>query len=194
MANFDYLSVREKEHMHLLRDVFGLNVQLVLDPVFLLSREQWNKISAPCKLPSRYILVYILEYSDKMISFAKNLAKELKCEVVYVSLVPQKINGKVFLLGPREYLHAFINADYVCTNSFHGIAFSILFEKNFTAFKHSSKNLRIDNILQLLNLTDRYYDFNQNISAPIDYNRVNEILNLLINASKDFIISAIRRN
>ena len=108
----------------------GINAEVTIDPVFLLNKNKWIKLAKPFKLPKKYVLVYVLEYSDELFKHAREMANKLRCSVIYLSLIEKKIEGKVLdRIGPREYLYAFANASYICTNSFHGTAFSIIFEK-----------------------------------------------------------------
>ena len=94
-------------------------------------------------------------------------------------------------IGPREYLYAFANASYICTNSFHGTAFSIIFEKNFTVIKHSTRNSRIANIIELAGLNDRFYDKDTDKMKMINYKEVNKKMTTHINKSKQFLADAI---
>ena len=55
--------------------------------------------------------------------------------------------------GPAEFLGYLEHADCVLTNSFHGTAFSILLEKAFLAFRHSTRNNRLEDLLNKLGLS-----------------------------------------
>lgn len=195
LVNFDFLSVREWQHKKMLSDMFGIDAKVTLDPVFLLNKNKWIELSKPFRLPQKYILVYVLEYSEELFEHAREMAKKLKAEVIYISLIAKKINGKVLEgIGPREYLYAFANASYICTNSFHGTAFSIIFEKNFTVVKHTTRNSRIANIIELAGLNDRFYDVDTDKMEMIDYKAANKKLMVYINESKQFIADALRIN
>jgi hypothetical protein len=195
LIDFDFLSVREHQHQKMLSDMFGINAKVTLDPVFLLSKNEWIELSKPFRLPKKYILVYVLEYSEELFKHAGEMAKKLRCDVIYISLIEKKINGKVLNgIGPREYLYAFANANYICTNSFHGTAFSIIFEKNFTVVKHTTRNSRIENIIKLAGLKDRFYDVDTDKMEMIDYKEVNNKILVHINESKKFIADALDVN
>jgi polysaccharide pyruvyl transferase WcaK-like protein len=188
LTGFDYLSVREQHHQKLLADMFGLNAQLVLDPVFLLDKKKWSEIVSPCKLPKKYVFVYAMEYSEEMLDCASKIAKKLNCKVVSLFNTTGKSLHRV---GPREFLYAIANASYICTNSFHGTALSIIFEKNFTVFKHTSRNSRIANIIDLAGLNERFFTASCNQEEQIDYQKVKIMMKSHIERSKQFILDAI---
>ncbi len=190
LNDFDCISVREEQHAVLLSKMFNINVEVTLDPVFLLEKSEWNKLTKPIKrMPQKYILVYVLEYSEELIDCANKKAKELKSEIIYISLIKNHINGKVLNgIGPSEFLYVFSGATYVCTNSFHGTAFSIIFNKNFSVVRHTTRNSRIDNILEISGLKERYYDVkNKQQLDSINYDVVNRKLINVIEKSKSFI-------
>lgn len=80
------------------------------------------------------------------------------------------------MAGPGEFLGYIHGADYVITNSFHGTAFSIIYEKQFLVFQHSSLGARISNLLEIHGLEGRLYDRSRggNIDSPIDWGAVRE--------------------
>jgi hypothetical protein len=195
LKNFDLISVREQYHQKLLLEMFNLNAEVTLDPVFLISKEKWIELAKCFKLPSKYILVYVLEYSEILFKHAIAMSKQLNCELVYLSLVSNRINGKCLEgIGPQEFLFLFANATYICTNSFHGTAFSIIFEKNFSVVKHTTRNSRIDNIISIAGLTNRYCDVDWNKMINIDYTEVNKRMETFIEKSKKFLLKGLKEH
>ena len=187
LDEFDSISIREKHHARILADQYNIQAQVTLDPVFLLNKTEWKLLRRPIEdLPERYVLVYALEYSEDLFEAAEKKAAELDCQIIYISLIKEKIKGRTLKgIGPSEFLYAFSKAAYVCTNSFHGVSFSIIFKKDFTVIEHSSRNMRIDNILDLCGLSHRKYS--ENDMADIDYEEVEEKINTYIQESKDYI-------
>ena len=83
------------------------------------------------------------------------------------------------------YIH---KADYVVTNSFHTVAFSIIFEKKFMAFLHSSRGERIRNILTVCGLADRIYDKGHiSMETNIDWGRVKNKIGKEAEKAGDFL-------
>ena len=92
------------------------------------------------------------------------------------------------------------NAEYVCTDSFHGSVFSILNHKKFVTFNRfkttdrNSRNSRIDSLLQQTNLSERRYDGNlvEQIVKDIDYDKVESRLTKMREKSEDYLEMALK--
>lgn len=161
LQKFDYVSVREKEGIELCENIGYKEAKLILDPTFFIALNQYpiadNSIS-----DSKYIFVYLLGskciYPKKQIeSFAAENGLSIK--YVYSQGKNKKKNG--INASIPEWLTLIQNADYIITNSFHGIVFSILFEKKFAALPLISffedTNIRLTTLLNLLNLERNYF-------------------------------------
>lgn len=159
MNHVDVVSVREKEAVPYVEKYCTKKVSVMLDPVFLLGEEYWRKVEV---LPEKthYILVYRTEENQEMIDYVKELSEKTGLSVVELK-VNHENNEHGFMLdytaGPSEFLGYIRKADYVVSNSFHAVAFSIIYEKRFMAFLHSNRGARIRNILEVCNLKDRLY-------------------------------------
>ncbi len=176
IKHVDAVSVRENAAVTCVSKFYPGEVLMVPDPVFLLKRKEWQRIE---KLPDRegYIVVFITEKNDELFEYAKELSKSRGLPVVEIGNgidIAEKSFETVRTAGPQEFLGYIHKADYVITNSFHGTAFSIIFEKRFTVFGHSGAGERIHNILQVCGLESRLYQKNNNaeIDEDIDWNRV----------------------
>ncbi|MFR5172499.1 MAG: polysaccharide pyruvyl transferase family protein, partial [Clostridium paraputrificum] len=154
LIKFQRLSVRESNGMNIIKEYSSCSSTLVLDPVFLLDKEKWRDKCKETKFPSKYILVYAMEYSNIMEEFIL-LLKSVTSMPVYLlagSETAKKLSGnKCMGFGPSEFLFAINNAEYVITNSFHGTAFSMIFGKKFYCIAHTTRNIRINNLLELVN-------------------------------------------
>ena len=152
-----------------------------MDPVFLLNVEEWKKIEAPPK-KRNYILVYKTEKSEKLMDYAKRLAAAKNLPVIELKyqkgVKPE--NKQVIVetgAGPAEFLGYIHHADYVVTNSFHAMAFSIIYQKKFLAFEHSTRNARLENALEQCGLGERMVGKGSephDIDAAIDWTKVKE--------------------
>ena len=156
IKDFGYLSAREETAMKLIEKIDGRTATLVPDPVFLLSAEDWrNKEERYPKIPENYILVY--KFSDNetpLTDFAYRKAKESGKPLVIVQSSMKKYKDATIIrdASPSQFLWLIDNADLIVTNSFHGTAFSILFEKEFYSETKVSRGTRITEILQLYHL------------------------------------------
>ena len=96
--------------------------------------------------------------------------------------------------GPREFLACYAGAKYVVTNSFHGVSFSINMERQFVALKRDKYNSRLDNIMNVMGLADRFVTTKEDglIESDINYSKVNERKSALLKSSKEFLQSALQ--
>ena len=139
-----------------------------------------------------YIFLYTINYSDEILQAAQKLSKETRIPVYapftgYSCIKCRKYGIKVLYdVGPAEFLWLVENATYTCSNSFHGIVFSIIFEKQFcrpTCVNEGgtlAMDDRIDNLLSQLGLNERtvkYSDVTSKLlQREIDYTLVRKKL------------------
>lgn len=194
LCTFNNISVREKQGAEIIKDLLGKKVETVLDPTLLLSKEEWYKLSLNYQNKKEYILLYVFELTPTIKTFTENLANETGCEIIFISLgIKKNIHAyHAKDVGPQEFLGLFRNAKYVVTNSFHGTAFSINFDKEFfieLLNKSAKVNSRLENILDTFDLRSRQIinGNNDNIFNEIDYTTVNKKLELERQRSLDYL-------
>ena len=186
LAKLDAVSVRESSGLTILEKM-GIQGVQVMDPVFLLEREHWEKLAV---LPDMegYILVYDFDRNPIMAEIAKKLAADTGKKIV--SLFPMKDANEVWEnVGPLEFLGAVQNAGVVLSNSFHATAFSLIFQKEFYVLNREEKiNTRMRDLVGSVGLEDRL------ISAPdmlaentICWQDVSTDLSALIDSSKFYL-------
>ena len=191
IGKLDAVSVREYELQQILINNGIVSTKLVLDPVFLLSKEDYVKIAKKQKYKN-YILVYETETNEIFSNLARKIAKKKNLEIIQIYKINNvyKFNKVLPCISPDEFLGLVLNADYILTNSFHGTALSIVLQKQFYVVKLKSLFSRIDTLLKAANLEDRIITENvTNIRFDdfIDYNRVKTELNPLIQESKKYL-------
>lgn len=155
------ISVREESAVEILRQA-GVTkpISVNLDPVFFLSKKDWEKKQIAVDYPkgfSSYILVYRLTNNPLMDKVLKELTEKTGLPCVAITERMGKIpyiSKKYSSVGPGEFIYLINNADYVVTDSFHGIAFSILFEKKLIAISNLNRNTRILNLLEKMKMKD----------------------------------------
>lgn len=187
IEKIDYISVREENAKHELQKIIEKNVNVVLDPTLLLSKEHWeniiNKSLNKNRIKEKYILVYIFKEKPEYIEMVNYLSEKTGYKIVQFNIKSKYKNTlcSAYESGPIEFIDLIKNAEYVCTDSFHGTVFSIIFNKAFFVFPFESTISRFNNLLGKLNLLDRIIssksefekiDFNK----KIDYIEVNELL------------------
>ena len=180
LGDFAALSVREDYGAELVRQLTGREAAVNLDPTLLLRREDWAALAAPSRKKQPTLLVYQLGFSHTVVKAARQIARKKR---VHVEYIPFPLGGVTtgryrLRLGPSEWLAQFRDADYIVTDSYHGIIFSLLFEKKFLVVADGQhKNRRVLSLLEHLGLTDRVItDSIPDFEARIDYARVNAIL------------------
>ncbi len=195
LSGFDRLSVRESSAAERFRQELGIEAEVVPDPVFLHSGEEWKKLLGIRgeKQKDRYLLIYSLIETKELYERAAVRAKQLGLKVVAVTkaLKPAgKADRYVRNAGPREFIRLVANADYVVTNSFHGTAFSLVFEKQFSTLLPKAAPERILELLDDLSIRDRAAssaDPEDPERAGIDYRTVGKKLELLARSGCRFI-------
>lgn len=183
LAEYTYLTAREDSAVEIIKN-FGYDVEQSLDPTLLLDKNYWSKYVQPNK-NGKYILIYQIHNDSRLGEYAKKIAKGKGIKLIRISASYHQIirEGK-FKYNPsvEEFLTYIKNAECLITDSFHGTAFAINFNTNFVAVmpnsKTGSRNISILNLTGLKGrlLTD--FDNLELADKKIDYNKVNEILDI----------------
>ena len=195
ILDFRALSARETSGQEKIYNFIGgkKEVSVCLDPTLLNGKEAYEKISSKRIIREPYIFFYSVNFAPEAVKAAKIVSERLGLPVYTLaagkgtrSLYNVRKDGKIKILrkhiGPENFLGLIRFADKVVTNSFHGTAFSIIFEKDFFSVKSVDKNgkpendTRLYNILSFLGLQDRYLSqkelLSANLSEKTDYSAV----------------------
>ena len=190
LGNFDALSVRESSLYDAIHNLTNKEISVVLDPVFLLSKEVWSKYCYPIKR-SKYILYYNLLPSKEGDTLVKQLKLKWGYEVVEItgSIDIKKIGVRyVQTADAFDFISLIKNAEFVVTSSFHGTAFSIIFERQFYAVGFGNRVGRVESLLAQLHIRERLV---RNIShlpdEEINYDAVSEALYRSLLLSKKYL-------
>lgn len=154
-----YLSVREERAAQIIYELTGRKADVVLDPTLLLEKEEWEKVvrKPQAAIKDHYICTYFLgEVPDAVRVFAHK--KELP-----LCNLNNKEEADFFTIDPAEFLYMIKNAEFVLTDSFHAVAFSVKFNKEFYVFDRKQKNVRnmfsrIETITKRFKLANRIQD------------------------------------
>lgn len=190
ISKLDYVGVREISALDILNTLGIKNGVQVLDPVFLLNKFEWEKLTYEINSNEKYIFVYDFDGNELIREVSLKLAKEknLKIYTVFKSDYSDKV---IKNMGPIDFISYIKNAEFVISNSFHGTAFSIIFEKQFAVVNRKEEiNTRMRDLLNILNINDRLIgkkdDFD-NIVKRVNYNEVNKHLKEKIKLSKSYL-------
>jgi hypothetical protein len=203
--NIDYISVREDSAVKIITPLVNKQVERVLDPTLLADPKLWNKCINDTKLKTPYLLLYKVPVNDELYNVTNIIARQLHLPVVYVhyhsysnfddSDKPKKYGFKNKKTGgPSEFITLIKNAKFIVTNSFHGTAFSIIFNKNFVAVPGAG-GTRITGLLNMLHLSDRvvtnHNQVTENFNFEMNYKTANEILSKEKEKSLNFLKNAL---
>lgn len=201
LESFSSISVREKSASEIIDNLMGKEVDVHIDPVLLLNKQEWSRIcyEQQNRNEEEYIVVYKINKS-KAYEAAEQLAKlkKLKVKVIQPDKTCKAGFEKYKVASPADFVTLFRNAKYVITDSFHGTVFSIIFQKQFAYFmdeRPKNRNSRIQNLLFNLKLEKRNFKEIQHvelIDETIDYISVENILNNERNRARNYLEQAIR--
>ena len=210
LNRINYLSTREESGVQIIKDIVARDAKLVCDPTILLTKDEWHEESSKeRKYDEKYILCYFLGNNIEHRKFAERLRKKTGYKIVslnhadeYVKYSDEFCDYAPFDIGPREWISLIENAEYVCTDSFHGTVFSILFNKMFFDFRrHNNKskvstNSRIDSLLDVAGISKERIlvgneDIDKVLTYKIDYNKVNENINKFREDSQKWLFDSI---
>jgi hypothetical protein len=178
LYQFSHISVREEQAANIVRNLIKMKPPVVLDPIMLFSKSDWiNIFKTNINHPEEYILLYTFEPGNTL-RFAEHLKKLTGLPIIYInSNLKRRINAKyIRSCSPQEFVSLLLEARYVITNSFHGTAFSVIFNKDFFVDLLPNNNSRLEHILNMFGLSDRIIkdEYNENVMMPIDYHVVNQ--------------------
>ena len=204
--DFSSLSVREDAGAKIVHDVCGLDIPVVMDPTLLVGSDFWKQLAQTKKFKKpfdRYILCYIFSNTPEISSYIQSVRDRVQLPVVFFNVSTLQYQTDLSYCArradPVDFLNYIRNAEFILTDSFHGTAFSILFEKEFYVIERHRTDesivmiSRISSVLNRAGLQDRLVDLRQAIPFPqtIDYETVNRCLDSWRNESARFLKNAL---
>lgn len=169
LKNFKAIGIREDGMVPYIKKRVNVPVSKVIDPTLLLKKEDYQQIIAPDQKREKYLLLYARRYNPKMSLYAENLAKEKGLKIIEISLraTNKDIHEMRYDAGVEEFLELVKNAEFVVTNSYHGMIFAVQFQKQFVVFSREQCDTKITELLKTMGLSDRML-----ISGEEDYNKI----------------------
>lgn len=184
LKRLDFISMRENRGSEIVYELIGKEVPTILDPVLSFDKEEWKKfVPEYRKFKEPYIFAYFLGKKSTYRTEVEMLSKKTGFKIVTLRHLDQYIKADEFFgdyapydIEPGDFLNLLRFAEYICTDSFHGMCFSIIHHKKFMIFNRycnksrASKNSRIDSLCCNLGIEDRRYNGEiDRIIEPIDY-------------------------
>lgn len=196
VSKIPHLSVRESRGSEMLKEYYGVDAKVVIDPTLLLNAKEWLSYSnKEYKVDSNILLCYFLGENENVWKEVERIAKLRNLQVAVIPVFSKDYRREYKILGgvgPAEFITLFSKVSYVCTDSFHGTVFSILFKREFKTFKRfkdndsKSQNSRIINLLENLSLIDHLGN-KSNSQEIIDWTKVYSLLEGLRKESIEFL-------
>lgn len=209
LANYRWISVRETSAQTYLENLLHRPVDVVVDPTMLLDKNEWGNITSDRIIKEHYLFAYLLGEDRKQRKQITQYAKERKIKIVTLPHVEGKVRAADIGFGDYQLydidLPAFLSlikyADFVCTDSFHAVVFSNIFETNFLVFervilsKKANMNSRLDTLLDMLGEKNKMIYKNKAITntnlQPTDFIDAKEKLRKKADQSKRLLNNAL---
>lgn len=197
LSDFHAVSTRESDGIDICHQFGRQECQLVVDPTLLVGRIFYNDLLEKDvhSTSKKTLLTYVLDRQSKKLKFITHVHQKLG-----LGDVEAKSLGLQSKIRVSEWLTAFHNADYVITDSFHGMVFSILFNKQFIAIGNSNRGVsRFTSLLNQLGIVARMVDenrlteevANELVIHKINYEEIESKLQLLRASSASFLLKAL---
>ena len=174
ISEYPYISIRENSGVSLIEEMTGKKAQHLVDPTLVIKSEQWEKLLGIEHKRQDYILAYFLDNpSDLARQQLVKLKNKMGCKVVTIPYIFKNMeySDVSIAAGPKEFVNLIANARLVCTDSFHGTAFSLNMHTPFYTFEReygaaNKQSERILSILRLVGMMKRYQPYDT--ENPID--------------------------
>lgn len=199
LSNMDYISVREKSDVEVVKQLSGKPVTHVIDPVFLQPKEYWSQLAVDPQIKEPYIFCYFLGTNDLAVKLVKKVREVTGLKVVHLNLnARDRFNSEYDLraVSPQEFIGFIKNATYVCTNSFHCSAFSIIFHRNYCVAPKGFANARMESLQDMFGLGQRLFTHDEidkidKDRLDVDYSLAAELFAPYEKESKEFLNKAL---
>lgn len=197
LNEYSHISTRESSGAIQLESIINKPVKVVLDPTLLLNKDGWLQYASSVKIKSKYVLVYYIDELDEVVSYARIIADKLGLKVALITNMAKrhpKVDINIPHCGPAQFLWLFANATYIVTNSFHGTAFAVNFNKDFVSVIKRNSPQRAQTLLKNVGLYERLLtniDELDKIPLNVDFKEANIKLDMLRNDSISYLLNSI---
>ena len=161
LSQLDAISIREKKSVSILKELTNKEISIVVDPVLLMTKNEWHYDTRRVTTKKKYILCYLLGDNIKHRKAIQKFAQKIHLPIMTFPHIFLNVVRKCDLFfgdvhdytsGPREFLGLIKNAELVITDSFHACVFSMIFETPFVVFERNKSG-------EKGNMNSRIYDF-----------------------------------
>ena len=200
LRKFDAIGIREKGDLPLINSLLKQpTARVVVDPVFLLPRTEWDKLGRKPQIQEPYIFCYFLGTDDFTVKVVKRIKELTGYKIVHLNLNNRdRFNSdkNIIVADPCDFIGLIANASMVCTNSFHCTAFSLIYQRNIQFIPRKLGNARalsLQEVFQIPNIildSSRFSNL-QKEDLVTDYSNSQEAMETMIESSKKFLLDAL---
>lgn len=201
LQEFSAISVREEFAKDFLQPHFNQKIKVLVDPTFLLNKEQWIKLSKKSKFvktKERFILTYFVskdKNSERCLEIVRSYSKKFDLPIwaiQFSSFFSKGVDRKILGASIADFIALMLKANLIITDSFHGIALSLNLNKNFVSCINTENPIRTQNLLLKMQLSDR---INMDIKhyKEIDYLEVNQLIEKYRQDSQKWLLEELNK-
>lgn len=180
LSKFSTITVREESMKEDIGALYGKNVQHVCDPTILLDKNEWSVFIKKRPIKEKYVLLYWTDGKGNLSRIARKYAREKKLRLISFSKDYNiKQEELVYPITIKDFLSYIYYAEKIFTSSYHGMMFSLIFNKQFAFFPFNPTT-------RMISAANKYGVYKQFIDAKefdvneiIDYEEVNKKINSL---------------
>ena len=194
LKGIDAISIREKTSLPLLAELGRGDGVAVCDPVFLLSRDEWNATldleKSSINTKDKYLLVYLTDKGPQIEQIAQTIKLCTGWKIYSVGGIKTQCADKSFTTaGPLDFVQLIRDAQFVISNSFHATAFSLIMETKFCVVNRADAiNERMKSILEDYGLSHRLVsEYNDALLEDLNLNELDVCRNQIASASKEWL-------
>lgn len=195
LNNFKALGIRENWMIPYIKKHSVTPVQHVLDPTLLLTQKDYERIAVPERLEvEKYLLLYARRYNKKMFDYAEALATKNSWKIIDISLraTNAEKHRMFYEAGVEEFLSLVKHAEYIVTNSFHGMIVGVHYRRPFVIFSREQCDIKIDEVLDVFGLQDRkMVTGEETVNDAIDYIAVHKKIQETAKGSVEYLSNAL---
>ncbi len=193
LSCFDAVSVREMSGVKICHDELDCYAEKILDPVFWLSADHWQKLAELSDLNCKnYVFSYVLDNSSEIKHQLENIYGKInEQEIVTLGKGQKKEIGTI---SPEDWIYYIKNCNFLITDSFHGVCFAIIFNKPFICLVNQERGLtRFESLFADIGIDLHDYHNEKLDFTSIDYKNVNSKLQEKIAYSREWMRQALAR-
>ena len=179
LKSFDYLSCREVSGQNIYKNVFNLDSDVIIDPVFLIEKEKYDEIISNSNIDNKdKIISYVLDNNEEYNNLYNFISAKENVECI-------SINNKTF--NVEDWLKSIKECKYLVTDSYHGVCFALIFNRPFVCIRNKQRgNARFDSLIELFNIKKNFiYTIEEILNNYDNFNYDVDSVNTRINKLKE---------